>query len=236
MNLIFASSNKNKIKEISALLPSNIFLSGLQDVGITEEIPEPGTTIKENSFLKAKYVIDFLKGKDNACLPDRQVSVFADDSGLEVEALNGAPGVYSARYAGFDHRSLGEGGRAKNDEANSKKLLHELKTVTNRKAKFVTVITLITDLFPDLQNDPSENAVLKSLSLGEGFRVRLFEGEITGTIAFEPRGNSGFGYDPLFIPQGYRSTFAELGSEIKNTISHRAIAVKKLVEFLKEKI
>jgi XTP/dITP diphosphohydrolase len=192
MNLIFASANKNKIKEIKAVLPSNIVISGLEDIGITQEIPEPGSTIKENSLLKAQYVVDFLKEKDN-------VSVFADDSGLEVEALDGAPGVYSARYAGVP----------KNDEANNLKLLNELKTITNRKARFVTVITLI------LNNE-----------------VHCFEGEIKGTIAFEPRGKSGFGYDSLFIPQGYRSTFAELGAEVKNTISHRALAVKKLVEFL----
>jgi len=192
MNLIFASSNKNKIKEIKSILPAGFTLSGLEDAGITEEIPETGETIKENSFLKATYVFDFLKNK---------ASVFADDSGLEVQALSGAPGVYSARYAGIP----------KNDEANNKKLLHELKPITNRKARFVTVITLIMN---------SE--------------IHYFEGEIKGTIAFEPRGKNGFGYDPLFIPQGYRSTFAELGPGIKNAISHRAIAVKKLVQFLQE--
>ena len=198
MNLVFASANKNKIKEIKAMLPSNFVLLGLEDVGITEEIPESGTTIKENSFLKAKYVIDYLK-KNN---PDKAASVFSDDSGLEVEALHGAPGVYSARYAGTP----------KNDEANNKKLLSELKSATNRKAKFVTVITLIIDN-----------------------KVHYFEGEIKGTIAFVPRGYNGFGYDPLFIPQCYRSTFAELGAEVKNSISHRGIAVKKLIEFLKNK-
>ena len=224
--IIFASSNKNKIKEIIALLPESIILKGLQDIGITHEIPEPGTTIKENSFLKAKYVIDFLK--------DKSISVFADDSGLEVEALNNAPGVYSARYAGFDHQSLGEGGKAKNDEANNKKLLHELKNFTNRKAKFVTVITLITDLFPDSQLTAAELDEAWRGDLGEKLQVFYFEGQIKGTIAFEPRGTSGFGYDPLFIPQGYRSTFAELGAEVKNTISHRAIAVKKLIEFLEK--
>lgn len=191
MKSVFASSNKNKIKEIKSILPISIELCGLEETGITEEIPETGNTIKENSFLKAKYVVDFLK--------DSNVSAFADDSGLEVEALNGAPGVYSARYAG----------QPKNDEANNKKLLEELRNIPNRKARFVTIITLI------MNNE-----------------VHYFEGEINGTIAFEPRGDSGFGYDPLFIPRGYRSTFAELGPEIKNTISHRAIAVKKLEEFL----
>lgn len=195
MNLVFASSNKNKIKEIKAILPAQFNVLGLEDIGITQEIPEPGTTIKENSFLKAKYVIDFLKEKNN-------VAVFADDSGLEVNALNNAPGVYSARYAGIP----------KSDDNNNKKLLLELKNVTDRKARFVTIITLIIN--------------------GE---THYFEGEIKGTIAYEPRGTNGFGYDPLFIPQGYRSTFAEVGSDVKNAVSHRALAVKQLADFLSDK-
>ena len=190
MELILASHNKHKVEEIAAVLPPGFSVKTLNEIGITEEIPEPGSTIKENSYLKAKYVFDFLEGK---------AAVFADDSGLEVAALNGAPGVYSARYAGVP----------KNDAANNKKLLQEMNQVTDRKARFVTVITLIMN--------------------GE---TRYFEGEVKGTIAYEPRGNSGFGYDPLFIPQGYRSTFAELGAEIKNSISHRANAVKKLLDFL----
>jgi XTP/dITP diphosphohydrolase len=195
MDIVFASSNKNKISEIKTMLPASIKLLGLSDIGITEEIPEPGTSIKENSFLKAKHVVDFLKTQD------KHFSVFADDSGLEVEALNNAPGVYSARYAGIP----------KNDAANSLKVLSELQTITKRNARFVTVITLILN--------------------GE---VHYFEGEIKGTIAYEARGSSGFGYDPLFIAQGYRSTFAELGMEVKNSISHRSIAVSKLVKFLEK--
>jgi XTP/dITP diphosphohydrolase len=195
MNLIFASSNKNKISEIKTMLPASIKLLGLSDIGITEEIPEPGTSIKENSFLKAKHVVDFLKTQD------KHFSVFADDSGLEVDALNNAPGVYSARYAGIP----------KNDAANNLKLLSELQTITKRNARFVTVITLILN--------------------GE---VHYFEGKIKGTIAYEARGSSGFGYDPLFIAQGYRSTFAELGMEVKNSISHRSMAVTKLAKFLEE--
>lgn len=193
MKIIFASSNKNKIKEIKALLPPHFELLGLEEIGITEEIPEPGTTIKENSFLKAQYVLDLLKKKNE------NIAVFADDSGLEVLALNNAPGVYSARYAGIP----------KSDENNNNKLLEELRLVTDRKARFVTVITLI---------------------LNE--EIHYFVGEIKGTISYEKRGTNGFGYDPLFIPQGYRSTFAELSAETKNTISHRALAIKKLVEFL----
>lgn len=175
------------------MLPAEFTLGGLEDIGITNEIPEPGSTIKENSYLKAKYVVGFLK--------DKAIAVFADDSGLEVEALNGAPGVYSARYAGIP----------KSDEANNKKLLEELRSKTTRKARFVTVITLIINE-----------------------EIHYFEGEIKGTIAFELRGKNGFGYDPLFIPQGYRSTFAELSPEVKNTISHRAEAVKKLIAFLSQ--
>jgi XTP/dITP diphosphohydrolase len=194
MNLIFASANKNKIREVGAMLPATFVVKGLEDIGITNEIPENGSTIRENSFLKAKYVTGFLDGKNLA-------AVFADDSGLEVESLNGAPGVYSARYAGVP----------KNDEANNQKLLTDLKDVTQRRARFVTVITLMID-----------------------HEVHYFEGEVAGTIAYEPRGAGGFGYDPLFIPQGYRSTFAELGAEVKNSISHRSIAVKKLVQFLKQ--
>ena len=194
MNLIFASANKHKISEIKAMLPPAFILKGLEDAGIHNEIPETGQTIRENAFLKAKYVTDVLDGKVKA-------AVFADDSGLEVEALGGAPGVYSARYAGIP----------KNDQANNEKLLSKLKNVTNRKARFVTVIAFIA-----------------------GHEVHYFEGVIKGTIAYEPRGNSGFGYDPLFIPQGYRSTFAELGPEVKNSISHRALAVRQLIGFLRE--
>lgn len=197
MQLVFATSNKNKLAEIKAMLPSSVSLLGLMDIGIHEEIPEPGATIKENSLLKAKFVYDFLNSKNE------QQMVFADDSGLEVESLNGAPGVFSARFAGIP----------KSDEKNNLKLIEELKIKTNRRARFVTVITLM------LMD-----------------KVYTFEGEIPGTIAFEARGTSGFGYDPLFIPQGYRSTFAELGMEIKNTISHRSIAIGKLVDFLEHAV
>jgi XTP/dITP diphosphohydrolase len=196
MNIIFASASKNKIREITAMLPPGWALSGLEDIGIHDEIPEPGATIRENSLLKAKYVLDFLEqqGKNG-------LAVFADDSGLEVEALHGAPGVYSARYAGIP----------KSDAANNKKLMEELLQATSRQARFVTVITLL------INNE-----------------VHVFEGEVKGTIAYEPRGSNGFGYDPLFIPQGYRSTFAELSAEVKNTISHRANAVNRLLEHLKK--
>lgn len=195
MNLVLASANTHKVEEIKALLPAGFSLITMKQAGINEDIPETGTTIAANSQLKAEYVYQKLKHVY------ADLAVIADDSGLEVEALNGAPGVYSARYAG----------EPKNDDANNKKLMLELTTQSNRKARFVTVITLIT-----------EN------------KVKQFEGEVTGTIAFEPRGTTGFGYDPLFIPTGYRSTFAELGAEIKNGISHRSAAVKLLVGYLNE--
>ena len=193
MHIVFASANKNKIQEISALIPSTYKLVSLEDIGITEDIPETGLTIKDNSEIKARYVAEVLIKKK---LP---WAVIADDSGLEVEALNGQPGVYSARYAGMQ----------KNDTANNKKLLDELAKYTNRKAIFVTTITLI------LNN-----------------QIFFFNGAIIGTIALEPKGIKGFGYDPLFIPQGYQSTFAELEKDVKNKISHRAIALKKVIQYL----
>lgn len=191
--LIFASANPHKIKEVNALLSGIHHVIGLTDIGITQDIPETGNTIPENSYLKARFVADYLTQRGD------NWAAFADDSGLEVEALDNAPGVFSARYAGVP----------KNDEANNRKLLEALKQVTRRQARFVTVITLIR----------------------EG-KVHSFEGEIKGTIAYEARGSNGFGYDPLFIPQGYRSTFAELSAETKNQISHRAMAVNALVKFL----
>ena len=193
MHIVFASANKHKIQEISALIPSTYKLLSLEDIGITEDIPETGLTIKDNSEIKARYVAEVLIKKK---LP---WAVIADDSGLEVEALNGEPGVYSARYAGIQ----------KNDTANNKKLLDELAKYTNRKAIFVTTITLI------LNN-----------------QIFFFNGAINGTIAMEPKGIKGFGYDPLFIPQGYQSTFAELKKDVKNKISHRVIALKKVIQYL----
>jgi XTP/dITP diphosphohydrolase len=192
--IILASANRNKITEIQAILPPIFDLVPMQEAGITEDIPETGTTIQENSYLKADYVFKRVKTANG------QIAVIADDSGLEVEALGGAPGVYSARYAG----------EMKNDAANNLRLLKELEKVTDRKARFVTGITLM------LNNE-----------------VRYFEGMVPGTIAYQPRGSNGFGYDPLFIPTGFRSTFAELNADIKNSISHRADAVRKLAAFLR---
>ena len=195
MKLVLASANAHKLSEIKALLPQGLEVLGLKDIGLTAEIPEPGETITENSFLNAQYVQNFLREQN------LNYAVLADDSGLEVQALNGAPGVHSAYYAGLP----------KSDTANNQKLLKELHTQQNRKARFVTVLTLLW------QNTK-----------------KVFDGEVQGTIAFEGRGTNGFGYDPLFVPTGYRSTFAQLSAEEKNKISHRAKAMEQFLKFISE--
>lgn len=188
MQLVFASNNKNKIQEIQQLLPSSIEILSLADIGCTEEIPETADTIEGNAILKANYVT---KKYGYDC--------FADDTGLEVEALNGAPGVYSARYAG-EH---------KNSDDNMDKILSELDSIEFRKAHFKTVIAL---------NLNSEQY--------------LFTGIIKGEIIKTKKGNQGFGYDPIFQPNNYNCTFAEISMEEKSKISHRGIATRKLIEFL----
>lgn len=189
MKLVFASNNKNKIKEIQLLVPSTIQILSLEDIGCTEEIPETADTIEGNAILKANYVTEKY-GYD----------CFADDSGLEVDALNGEPGVFSARYAG----------EPKNDDNNMNKLLSNLKDKTNRKANFKTVICL-----------------------NYNGKQHLFTGIINGKIIDEKIGTNGFGYDPIFVANDYTKTFAELSIEEKSNISHRGIAVKQLIEFLK---
>lgn len=188
-SLVFASSNRHKIKEIDEMLNGAFHIIGLADIGCTEEIPETSDTITGNAVQKAKYVLDKYA---RAC--------FAEDTGLEVDALAGAPGVYTARYAGED----------KDPSANMKLLLSNLEGVENRSAQFRTVIALCFDQQP----------------------ILTFEGIIRGKIATHQRGVHGFGYDPLFIPDGFDTTFAEMSSEIKNEISHRAKAFKKLKNHL----
>lgn len=188
MKLVFASNNKNKIAEIKTMLPNEIELLSLEEIGCIEEIPETAKTIEGNAILKANYITE-----------KYGFSCFADDTGLEVEALNGAPGVYSARY----------GGEAKNSNANMNLLLENLKGKTNRNAQFKTVITL---------NINSEQ--------------HLFEGIIKGKIITEKRGNKGFGYDPIFVPNGFTQTFAEMEMSEKAKLSHRGIATRKLIDYL----
>jgi XTP/dITP diphosphohydrolase len=188
MQLVFASNNKNKIKEIQLLLPPSIQILSLEDIGCLEEIPETSNTIEGNAILKANYVTE-----------KYGYNCFADDTGLEVKALNGEPGVYSARYAGEQ--------RDAND--NMDKLLANLKDELNRKANFKTVICLNWN--------------------GEQY---LFTGIINGKIIEEKIGTNGFGYDPIFVADGFDKTFAELTIEEKSVISHRGLAVKQLVDFL----
>ena len=188
MKLLFTSSNEHKTAEIRSQLPGFEILN-LKDVGCDVDIPETASSFVGNARLKARFGID-----------NFGVNCFSDDSGLEVFALNNAPGVYSARYAGSE----------KNDEANLQKLLETLKNENNREACFKTVIVLIL------------NEV-----------EYVFEGVVEGTIITEKRGDFGFGYDPIFIPNGYSKTFAEMTMDEKSNVSHRAIAVKKMVEFLR---
>ena len=195
MKIVFATNNKNKLAEIREMLAgSGIEVLSLADIGCHDDIPETGNTIEENAMQKARYIYN-----------KYGMSCFADDTGLEVEALGGEPGVYSARYAG---------GTGHDSEANMTKLLANLAGKDNRKARFRTAVALILD--------------------GENGRERLFEGVVTGEITEDRRGEGGFGYDPIFRPDGYDRTFAELGHETKNKISHRARAVAGLVEYLKQ--
>ena len=188
MKLYFATNNIHKLKEVQEVVGDSFQIESMRSLGINEDIPEDQQTLEGNALQKARFLYD-RTGE----------SCFADDTGLEVDALNGAPGVYSARYAG----------EAKNSLDNMTLLLKNMSGIQHRKARFRTVIALI-------QNG----------------KEYLFEGIVNGTIAEEPRGTAGFGYDPLFVPDGYSTTFAEMDSEAKNAISHRGRAVEKLAAFL----
>lgn len=188
MKIVFATNNQHKLRELQQILGNKFELLSLADINCFEEIPETSPTIEENSLEKAEYV----RKKYN-------IDCFADDTGLEIEALDGRPGVYSARYAGED-KDMGK---------NIEKILSELKNKDNRKARFKTVVSLILN-----------------------GKTHQFEGIINGKIIKEKKGESGFGYDPVFMPDGYDITFAEMDADLKNKISHRGIAVQKLVDFL----
>ena len=189
--LIFATHNAHKADEVKASVGNLFEVKNLSDINFFDEIPETGNTFKENAFQKVKYLHDKLN-----------CNCFADVSGLSVDALNGAPGILSARYAG----------EPSNSQRNTEKLLNNLKNISNRKAQFTCVIAVILD-----------------------GQTHFFEGIIRGTITEYPQGEGGFGYDPIFIPDGYDKTFAELPAEIKNKISHRAIAMQKFQLFLNSK-
>ena len=186
--LVFATNNRHKLEEVAAKLDGKIQLLTLNDIGCTDDIEETGTTFKENAAIKSRYIYQKYK-----------LNCFGDDSGLEIDALNGEPGVYSARYAG-EHG---------NHAANINKVLLNLSGETNRKARFHTVISLIWN--------------------GE---EHFFDGTVEGSIRTSPSGTEGFGYDPIFEPDGYSVTFAEMSMAEKNRISHRARAMEKLINFL----
>ncbi len=188
MKLVFATHNSNKLKEVKLLIPSTIELLSLRDIGCTEDIAETGQTLEENALLKAHYIRNTY-GLD----------CFADDTGLLVDKLKGAPGVKSARYAGPE----------KDSEANIRKLLQQLDGAENRNAHFKTVIALVTDT-------------------GE----KLFTGKVNWVIGHSKKGSGGFGYDPVFIPNGYQMTFAEMPIAAKNKISHRGKALQQLTKYL----
>ena len=190
MELIIASQNQNKLVEFKKILGDKINLLSLSDIGLNQEIPENEKTIKKNAMFKAKFV-NTQTGKN----------VFADDTGLEIDSLNGEPGVYSARYSGVD----------RNSDKNIELVLRKLKNKSNRNSRFKTIISLIID----------------------GKSVN-FEGVVEGKITEEKRGSNGFGYDPIFQPNGYASTFGEMSLNEKNKISHRSIAINKMVQYLKE--
>jgi XTP/dITP diphosphohydrolase len=188
MQLLFATQNKHKLEEIKSMLPGNIELISLNDINFNEELPETHETLHENALEKAQFIAEKF-----------QQNCFSEDTGLEVEALNGEPGVYSARYAG----------EQKNHTDNINLLLKKLTGISNRKARFRTVIALIFN--------------------GKEY---LFEGIVNGNITESPKGSMGFGYDPIFVADGYEKTFAEIGIEEKNNISHRAKAFQALKTFL----
>ena len=213
MKIVFATNNKNKLKEIREILGDRVEVLSLKDIGCDVDIPETGATLEENALQKAQYIYNHY-----------HMNVFADDTGLEVEALNGAPGIYSARYASMETvetsnpsnpSSASNPRPASHDsEANMARLLRELENESNRKARFRTVIALI------MEEEEKPKTV-------------LFEGIVEGEIIRERRGGEGFGYDPIFQPIGYDKTFAELGADIKDSISHRALATQKLCNFLR---
>ena len=203
MKLVFASNNKHKLEEVRKILPANICVISLAELGFHAEIDETGETLEANSALKAKTIWTWIAQQQ---LTHEVDGVFADDTGLEIRALGGAPGVRTARWAGEDC----------NDASNRQKALQELQGITNREARFRTVITLV-------RGERQE---------AKGERIEQVEGIVNGQISEAEEGNGGFGYDPVFIPEGYDKTFAELPAEVKNSISHRARAMETMRELL----
>lgn len=190
MDICFATNNVKKIEEIRHLMEPDFRVKSLAEIGCHEELPETGSTLEENSLQKAQYVWDHYN-----------IACFADDTGLETEALNGEPGVYSARYAGPE----------RNNEANIRLLLEKLKGEENRRARFKTVITWVSKE-----------------------ETQQFEGVVEGHILYSPQGEKGFGYDPVFMPEGENRSFAEMSIQEKNNISHRGRALEKFIRFIRK--
>ena len=220
--LIFATNNKHKLKEVREALDGKVEIMSLSDAGLSGDIPETADTLQGNALQKAMWVVEIVESGEWRVESGVVDGVFADDTGLEVEALGGAPGVYSARYAG-EHCSFDD---------NIDKLLGALDGVENRRAAFRTVICLIK-LSPEQNavDDANDNTVMR----GEcsGMRPLYFEGRVDGQILTERHSiGEGFGYDPIFMPDRFALSFAEMPLDVKNRISHRGLAVKKLCEFL----
>ena len=209
MKIVFATNNLHKLQEVRQILGDSFEVLSLKDIGCDVDIPETGQTLEENALQKARYVFD-----------NYHIDCFADDTGLEVEALNGAPGVYSARYAAMEPTGSTDSPKSHDSEANMARLLRELSDKDNRKARFRTVIALIQkkDVCP---------CGCTSIK-----QEHLFDGIVKGEITTERSGVEGFGYDPIFRPEGYDQTFAEMNAEQKNSISHRGRATAKLAEYL----
>lgn len=205
--IVFATNNAHKLQEIREILGEHFRVLSLADIGCHADIPEDGQTLAENSMQKAYWVWEHY-----------HIDVFADDTGLEVDALGGEPGVRSARYAD---------GEGHDSEANMRKLLTKLGNNNNRRARFRTIITLIERI---ADGTLADEEVWKRV--GQPFLVHQFEGTVEGDIAMQKRGYEGFGYDPVFVPQGYAESFAALGEDVKNRISHRARAVARLAAYL----
>ena len=212
MRLVFASNNAHKLSEMRAIMPAGVDIVSLRDIGFEQEIEETGTTLEENSMIKARTVWEFIRHQPSA-VSSQIDGIFADDTGLEIDALDGAPGVYTARWYLMDKGAKEAKTDLENFAANRAKALRELAGRDNHQCQFRTVITLIWNQEP-------------------GCRTQQVEGVVRGQIATEEYGEGGFGYDPVFIPEGYDKTFGELSAEIKNTISHRARALAELVKVL----
>ncbi|MBQ9339600.1 MAG: non-canonical purine NTP pyrophosphatase [Paludibacteraceae bacterium] len=215
MVFVFATNNQHKLEEARSIL-SRISILSLSDIGLSADIPEDGLTLEENSMYKCRFVSSYICSKPE--IYAKVSGCFSDDTGLEISALGGAPGVHTARWAGEPVDSA----------ANRRKALAELKSMTDRSARFRTVVTL------ELWNN--RNMIAENGMVANNIQTMQFEGIVCGKIAAQEYGEQGFGYDPVFVPQGYEHTFAELPAYIKNRISHRARALAKMNDYIRNEV